>query len=93
VAVKRRCLGCRALIDRGSYCRAHAPRAGSTRAWRQLREGVLARDGHRCVVCGAPASEVDHIVPVNAGGTDAPANLRAVCCDHNPRGRDPRDLG
>jgi 5-methylcytosine-specific restriction endonuclease McrA len=41
-------------------------------------------------VCGAPATEVDHIRPVNAGGSDAPTNLRAVCRRHNPRGADPR---
>jgi hypothetical protein len=39
-------------------------------------------------VCGAPATEVDHIRPVSVGGTDDPANLRAVCRRHNPRGRD-----
>ena len=82
----RRCIVCRAPIERGSYCAAHA--RGSTRAWRTVREAVLARDGHRCVVCGAPATEVDHLVAVSAGGGDGPANLRAVCRGHNPRGRD-----
>ncbi len=82
----RRCIVCRAPIDRGSYCAADA--RGSTRAWRTVREAVLARDGHRCVVCGAPATEVDHLVTVSAGGGDEPANLRAVCRGHNPRGRD-----
>jgi Zierdtviridae HNH endonuclease len=47
---------------------------------------VLERDGHVCVVCGAPATEVDHIEAVSVGGTDDPANLRAVCRRHNPRG-------
>jgi 5-methylcytosine-specific restriction endonuclease McrA len=84
----RRCLVCRAPIERGSYCAAHRQRKGSTRAWRALRERILARDGHVCVVCGAPASEVDHIRPVSVGGSDDPANLRAVCGDHNPRGRE-----
>jgi 5-methylcytosine-specific restriction endonuclease McrA len=88
--VKRRCIVCRALIDRGSYCPAHEPRGGSTRAWRTLRERILARDGHTCVVCGAPATEVDHIMPVSVDGSDEPANLRAVCRRHNPRGRDRR---
>jgi hypothetical protein len=39
-------------------------------------------------VCGAPATEIDHIRPVSIGGTDDPANLRAVCRRHNPRDRD-----
>ena len=52
------------------------------------RRALFARDGHRCVVCGAPATEVDHLVAVSAGGGDEPANLRAVCRGHNPRGAD-----
>jgi HNH endonuclease len=84
--LRRRCMRCRALIDGGSYCAAHAPRAGSTRAWRQFRARVLARDGDTCAVCGAPAAEVDHVRAVRMGGTDDPANLRAVCRHHNPRG-------
>lgn len=28
----------------------------------EYREGVFARDGHRCVVCGAPAVDAHHIV-------------------------------
>lgn len=87
--MQRRCLVCRALIDRGSYCAAHRPRAGSTRAWRRRRAEVLARAGYRCTVCGAPATEVDHIEPVTAGGSDEPTNLRAVCRHHNPRGAKP----
>ena len=31
----------------------------------------------------APASEVDHIVPVAEGGTDAPENLRAINSEHH----------
>jgi hypothetical protein len=46
---------------------------------------ILNRDGHRCVVCGEPATEVDHIDGV--WQHDAPGNLRAVCAAHNPRGR------
>lgn len=29
--------------------------------WEQRRQAVFARDGHRCVLCGAPAEEVDHV--------------------------------
>ena len=55
----------------------------STRAWRTLRAQILERDQHQCQVngdgCTLTATEVDHILPVARGGTDAPANLRAAC--------------
>lgn len=37
---------------------------------------MLARDGQRCRLCGAPATEVDHVV---AGDDHSLANLRALC--------------
>ena len=57
-----------------------------------IRWNVLTRDGMRCVCCGASASsgamlEVDHIVPVARGGTDALGNLRTLCFDCNQRVR------
>jgi len=64
---------------KGSRCPAHRPRNGSTRSWRQLRAGVLFRDTYTCVLCGAGASEVDHITPLAYGGSDEPSNLRALC--------------
>lgn len=67
---------------RGGRCRAHQlakTRPGSTSAWRRVRAQVLKRDGYRCRLCGAPATHVDHIVPVREGGTDEPVNLPALC--------------
>lgn len=64
------------------YPEPRAPRPGSTRAWRALREVVLDRDGHTCQApgCGALETCVDHhIVPVARGGSDWPGNLRATC--------------
>lgn len=52
---------------------------GSTWRWRQIRATVLARDGYSCVVCGARATQVDHVVPRAAGGSDDRANLRSLC--------------
>ncbi len=76
----RRCLGgCGALINAGSYCARCRPRNGSTRQWRTLRDGVLHRDNHICRRCGRPASHIDHITPIAAGGTDHPSNLQALC--------------
>lgn len=56
----------------------------------KLRAMVLDRDGRRCVLCGKTAQdthangspvtlEVDHIVPVAAGGTNCESNLRTCC--------------
>jgi 5-methylcytosine-specific restriction protein A len=80
----RPCLGgCGALINSGSYCPRCRPRNGSTRAWRGLREQILARDRYTCQRCGAPAGHVDHITALARGGSDHPANLRALCATCN----------
>ena len=47
-------------------------------AWSAIRRAVLARQP-TCRHCGAPASEVDHIVPLRRGGTNALSNLQALC--------------
>lgn len=72
-------------LQTGSRCPAHRPRNGSTRAWRQTRAEILYRDAYRCALCGRAASDVDHTVPLSAGGTDHPANLRSLCraCHHD----------
>ena len=52
------------------------------RRWKPLRAAILERDGYRCVKCGkAGRLEVDHIEPVESGGTDDPANLQTLCRD------------
>lgn len=44
---------------------------------------ILERDGFRCRYCGARAPdvdlEVDHVVSVNAGGSNADTNLITAC--------------
>lgn len=77
------CLACGALTNAGSYCQRHKPRNGSTRAWRTMREVILARDQYACRLCGARAEHVDHITRVADGGTDHAANLRATCARCN----------
>jgi 5-methylcytosine-specific restriction endonuclease McrA len=52
--------------------------------WGELRVRVLKRDGYRCQlryadICLGKASQVDHIVQPEAGGTNSLENLRAVC--------------
>lgn len=54
--------------------------------WMAIRHRVLTRDCGLCQVCDKAgrltlASEVDHIVPLAAGGTDHLGNLQAICSD------------
>jgi DNA-directed RNA polymerase subunit RPC12/RpoP len=47
---------------------------------------IFARDGYRCLECGAREDlSVDHIQPVSKGGTDDAANLRTLCRSCNSR--------
>ena len=82
------CLVCGRLTP-GSYCARHEPRNGSTRSWRRVRAQALERDGYRCQACGAPATEVDHLLPVIDGGTDAAGNLRSLCTACHKRRHSP----
>lgn len=65
--------------SRGSRCPEHTLRSGSTRSWRQLRAAIFYRDAYRCALCPGAGEEVDHIIPIAAGGTDDSANLRTLC--------------
>lgn len=89
----RRCLDCRNLVAKGSRCAAcqrkrkgeqHAARGGSGWEWSAIRREVLDRDGG-CVMAGRHEGglEVDHIVPIAQGGTNAHANLRTLCVRHH----------
>lgn len=48
--------------------------------WAKRRIRVLRRDGYRCHECGAPANQVDHIIPGDDHDLD---NLRALCRRHH----------
>lgn len=54
-------------------------------AWDRLRASIMERDSYLCQVClenrqrATPATHVDHILSKAKGGTDDPANLRAIC--------------
>jgi 5-methylcytosine-specific restriction protein A len=71
----------RAMVSRWHVRRT--PRSGliarSRGAWDALRRRVLDEAGWACELCGNPASEVDHRIPLALGGTDDRWNLRAVC--------------
>ena len=77
--------GCRTLGP-GGYCATHKrttptyPRYGdySRQSWRKTRTAMLEYNPY-CVVCGAPANTVDHIIPIRRGGTDDEDNLQSMC--------------
>jgi 5-methylcytosine-specific restriction protein A len=57
---------------------AQRPSRGDYRGdWPRIRARVLAEEPN-CRLCGAPATEVDHILPIALGGTHDRANLRAL---------------
>lgn len=79
VDVRKPCLVCGRLTP-DSYCASHAQRNGSTRSWRKLRgPQVLERDGYRFQQCGAPATEVDHIMSQMAAAMSRRVSGRAAC--------------
>jgi 5-methylcytosine-specific restriction endonuclease McrA len=89
----RQCKVCRQVVPASEF-RAHRERhrhdrrerPGTTAKWRRLRQLILARDGNLCVLCGSSEElEVDHID--GDWRNDDPRNLRTVCFDCNPRGR------
>ena len=43
------------------------------------RRAVFARDGHRCQYCGAPAENIDHVIPRSRGGSHSWDNVVASC--------------
>lgn len=88
--MRRRCLRCRKLIARGTYCRACAPYDST--AWRLIRRAVGVRDNWTCQRCGRVAvgvqAAVGHIRPYALGGSSEMNNLRWLCreCNSAERG-------
>jgi 5-methylcytosine-specific restriction endonuclease McrA len=62
----------------------------ASRAYRGARPAVLEAAGWHCQIrlpgCTWLATTVDHIVPLDRGGTHAPQNLRAACLHCNSAG-------
>jgi len=59
------------------------------------RRALFARDGGRCVYCGAAATSVDHVVPRSRGGAHSWDNVVAACrrCNHVKADRHLVELG
>jgi 5-methylcytosine-specific restriction enzyme A len=76
--------GCAGKTLQGSRCPRHSrawvggqPASAYGPGWATLRTRVLAEQP--LCRCGAPATEVDHIMAKAFGGTDDRSNLRGVC--------------
>jgi hypothetical protein len=85
----RYCNLCNEVVPANEYLahrRRHRERKGSSSQWRKLRQQILARDGHRCTVCGATENLEVHHRDSNWKNND-PSNLVVRCLAHNPRGR------
>ena len=67
----------------------HTRKRTTGRPWMRLRAAVLDAQPLcvRCLAAGrtVAAREVDHVLPVHRGGTDAPANLQGLCVDCHER--------
>ena len=57
--------------------------AHNGRIWQKRRRIVLKMHDYLCVYCGDVASVVDHVIPINKGGTDHLDNLVAACMTCN----------
>ena len=52
------------------------------RAYRQhisVKRLILERDNYTCQVCGAPARDVDHVIPYWRSHNGMTINMRALC--------------
>ena len=59
------------------------------------RKAVFARDGGRCVYCGAAATSLDHVLPRSRGGEHTWDNVVSACarCNHVKADRVISELG
>ena len=68
-------------VNRGRCAPHQRPRPKTAaqygRPWQRLRREVLAQQPY--CFCGAVATEVDHIIALNRGGTNDRSNLIARC--------------
>ena len=83
--------GCPNPVMRYGRCHLHqrerpsAAARGYDARWKRLSKAILAEEP-RCAGCGRPATLVDHIVPLNDGGTNERSNLQPLCARcHNAK--------
>jgi len=75
---------------RGLRRRAFMTGAEGTATAKQIK-GRWDLYGSLCYLCGKPAEQTDHVIPISKGGTNWPANLRPICktCNSSKRARWP----
>lgn len=54
-------------------------RGEAVKAYKELRDAVMDRDGWKCRYCESPARTADHVLPSYHGGEDVLDNLAASC--------------
>ena len=59
------------------------------------RRAIFARDGGRCVYCGAAATSIDHVIPRSRGGGHSWENVVSAChrCNHVKADKQLKELG
>lgn len=72
------------LSPKSVVLRKVVDRRNRTYQFQKVLKQVRERDEYLCQSClrndrVSPAYEVDHIVPLMAGGTDDPSNLECIC--------------
>lgn len=70
------------IYECGATRRARQKNAPGTATADQIQARV-AYYGGRCWICGAQANTIDHVIPLAAGGSNWPANLRPACAPCN----------
>ena len=66
------------LVARYEQTRPDAVERGYGGEWLKLRKEFLS-EYPDCAICGAPATDVDHIIPRVRGGSDDVDNLESLC--------------
>lgn len=90
MALRKRCLDCSNITNGGARCLACKQRTQRERnarrnpaLRRQLRQDLEYHGGANCYICHdwQPAHylELDHVVELEDGGQDDPANIRPAC--------------
>jgi len=59
------------------------------------RRALFARDGGRCVYCGAAATSIDHVIPRSRGGLHIWENVVSAChkCNHHKADKTLKEIG
>lgn len=79
ITSKSRCPECAKARRKRRLTEGKTGERPSTRQSRKRRANVLARDGHRCRYCGAPATIADHVKALALGGPDTEDAMAASC--------------